>query len=436
MVAWLIRLSTAIVGSNELGVRLPGVLLSAGTIGLSVLAACSFTRRFRDLLAVEVLLMAFPMLYLQAAIITPDTPAAFFITASIAAALWCLRKPSTLTYIVLGLVSGLAMLSKYTTLIPIATLFVYLAVRSPRHLPRIVLAGLLATAILSPMLLWNYHHDWASFRFQISHGTKSDDRIWVQNFLEYVGGQFLLGTPVLFPLMMICVFRALRRKGGEGSDAARRMLAMVSIVTLVFFAMTSLRHKVELNWASLAYPPLLILLALEARSADKTFAWNYRNGLIVGVCVVAVFHLPVSLLADLAPRSQAGAIGGWRELAEKISVHAGGRPVVCTRYQDASLFSFYLPSQPDVPTLRLPGDRITLMDIEPKPLPSGEFLLITDGKVDRPRQPFMVGDREVLVDVPHPIDEVKVELGGRRVPRARRITVCVPHADDSPGQVR
>ena len=69
-----------------------------------------------------------------------------------------------------GLFAGLALLSKFTAIMLLPAVVAFMLVPDWRWRwllqPYPWLAALIAVAVFSPVLIWNFQHDWASFRFQ------------------------------------------------------------------------------------------------------------------------------------------------------------------------------------------------------------------------------------------------------------------------------
>jgi len=87
------------------------------------------------------------------------------------------------------------------------------------------LAALIAVAIFSPVLYWNAIHDWVSFRFQLDRPTQMQG--WSLKFLgEFVGFQFFLLGPILFPLVVI----GTARLGWRGFRAKEPVAILLSVL--------------------------------------------------------------------------------------------------------------------------------------------------------------------------------------------------------------
>jgi len=72
------------------------------------------------------------------------------------------------------LFTGLAMLSKYTAVLPAAAVAGAIVTsrdgRAQLKRPGPWLALVIAAVVFSPVVYWNARHGWASFKFQIHHG--------------------------------------------------------------------------------------------------------------------------------------------------------------------------------------------------------------------------------------------------------------------------
>src|SRR5262252_1237130 len=177
-VAWLIRFGTAIFGDTTLGVRFGGIVAMLVTQLLLADIVRRVTHDFRAV--VFALLMPEAALYygLLMAKVAPDTALIPFAVAM----LWSLVRLSESGdgrwWLAAGLFAGLSLLSKFTAvmLLPAVAMFMLVPDWRGRWLrsPYPWLAALIAAIVFSPVLIWNYQHDWASFRFQFVRATATN----------------------------------------------------------------------------------------------------------------------------------------------------------------------------------------------------------------------------------------------------------------------
>ncbi|WP_072768999.1 glycosyltransferase family 39 protein, partial [Nitrosospira sp. Nsp11] len=165
MVAWLIWLGTAIFGNSEFGVRIGSFCCGLITMAYLYALACNLYDKSTAMRAV-LLLAVLPFYFATGALMTADAP----LVAAWAATLYYMERAlladRNWAWLGMGIAFGLGILSKYTLglLGPAALLFVILDPASRRWLrrPHAYLAAALALLLFSPVIIWNFQHDWAS----------------------------------------------------------------------------------------------------------------------------------------------------------------------------------------------------------------------------------------------------------------------------------
>lgn len=423
-VAWMIAAGTAVLGDTAAGVRLMPLLLASVTqlaivsiaAGLGGATAAMRAAMFSTLL---------PIATLGLVLATPDVPLFAFVTLALWSADRALSKPAASSqalvwWIVMGIFTGASFLSKYTAVLLPAGMFVafllHPLLRRRFREPGPWIAALIAVALFVPVVLWNQQHDYISFRFQLGHGLGSGAKGSIlSREAELIGGQLALATPVLAVLLAITVWRQLRVprvsslttfrdtapfdvERTENVNARKFLLAVVSAVPLVFFAISATRRSVEANWPALIYPGAIALLAATGGAAYFGRWWRYAVWtagffLVVLSAQVAYPVLPVAPRKDPVARAY-----GWDRLAAvadsvatvsrneysstaNAEVGARGNATVpdnsaasgsiasseantgnsvgitthfaSERYQDASELAFHLTSQPVVLALNI-----------------------------------------------------------------------------------
>jgi 4-amino-4-deoxy-L-arabinose transferase-like glycosyltransferase len=352
MVALMIRAGTAIFGHNEFGVRFFAAILAAGT-ALAVAITAGRLSGPRAALWAVIILLCSPAVAAMAMIITPDTPGCFFAAGTLLAAVSVFLSPPnstrrTIWWLALGTSMGLALLSKYTTVligVAIATaIFSTAQGRSELKRPGIWLALLMAVVAFSPTIIWNAAHNWASFRFQLSHGLGEDEGSRALSFLGYLPGQAVVWTPVLLAVTLIALVHFWRRL--RDLDVVDRILLFSATLPLVFFWYSSSRHHVEPNWPTTAYLPATILLIryIQEKPAGRRRQWT-EIGVVIAACATIILHVPE--LWALTPGSwrmpgKWGDLFAWRDLARQVdAVAPPGSVVYCSSYESAAEITFY-----------------------------------------------------------------------------------------------
>ena len=364
MVAVFIWLSTSLLGISEFAVRLPAALLSVATIAVTLRLTWIVSGSHRVMLWAGIILLCSPLMSVLGTIITPDSPATFFSICTLWAAISAVRNPQDAwwRWLAFGLLAGLAMTSKYTTvLVPAAVvLMLFTSADGRAHLTRpwIWLSSFTAAIGFAPVLWWNATNQWQSFAFQLAHGTRDTNDAALMNIVEYIGGQAAVWTPILFVLSMIVLVRCWRRLRGLPDD--QRLLLGCSTLILVFFGIMSLRHPAEANWPAFAYLPLTVLLAMWGVSVPdiRNLRW-LRAGVVLAACFTILLHVPELILLTGQRVARIDDLFGWQELATKVDALRGGRTVISNRYGDAAELSFYMAGRPMVWASNFEGDRAT-----------------------------------------------------------------------------
>lgn len=360
MVAWLIGLGTQLFGDTEMGVRVGALLAQA----VASAFAYQLTRNLfgvTSALVALLLMQILPYFFASGLLMTPDAP----LLAAWAGCLCFLERAllagRARAWWGVGVCLGVGLVSKYTIglLIPAILLFMLLDRAARRSLLRWqpYAAVLVAVAIFSPVILWNAHHDWASFAFQTSRRLTSPVRFSLPRLIESV---LLLLTPTGFATLPVVLW------GGKAADEpavrALRFLRVFVLVPLAFFVLFSLRHDVKLDWTGAlwlaAVPGMASWIAAEGRQSRVRgiihAAW-LPTGVATLLLYGGVLHYLAMGLPGLGYSTHLELIPvGWRELgmavnelAAEIQRDQGSVPLVVgmDRYRLASELAFYAPDR-------------------------------------------------------------------------------------------
>ncbi len=265
MVAYIIALTTKIGGDSTFFVRLGNTFLFLATTVLVYLLTINIFKSERAGFYSVLLTNILPLYYIVGIIIIPDGPLA---------ALWLLflyllydtvKKENGVKFwhwYLLGIVAGLALLSKYFAILLLPTVFLFLLsdkkVRGYLKSPHLYVAILIAAVIASPILFWNMEHGFPSttFHLQTRHGGGGGFE-W-KNFGEMVGGQFVM-TPILLYFLFASLVVSVKRGFFGKKDINYKFIALTSIPTLLFFfVVMSFTDDAEPHWPALGYVPLIV----------------------------------------------------------------------------------------------------------------------------------------------------------------------------------
>jgi 4-amino-4-deoxy-L-arabinose transferase-like glycosyltransferase len=321
LTAWTIAVFTAIGGDHIFFIRLGSVLFSLGIMVLLYRIALELfnSRRvaFMTILAINCTVL----FSIGATIITPDVPLLFFWTLLV----YCLVKLRSTRlagyWYFAGIALGLALLSKYTAVLIVPGIFLYILL-SPdqRHWLKTAhpyLAILLSLVVFSPVIIWNYQNDWVSFMFQSSGRFSQMTRFRLDYFGQLIGSQMGMLTPYLLGFAVGGWIYAGKK---ASTDDRFRLLFWISFFTYLIFPLLSFRSLVKPNWMAPAYVTSIIAAVVWVEAGEtKTARWYkkyFKGGLIMGLVIVVFMNLLP--LFPILPLRRGDTWTGWAELAQRI----------------------------------------------------------------------------------------------------------------------
>jgi len=334
MVAWVIRAGTLLLGKSEIGVRIGGLwLVVVSTLLINALGRLWFSRRAG--LWAALLFQVIPAYSIYGVIITPDAPLICFWLLTIYLVSIAVLKDRPSAWYCAGAALGFAMLSKYTALflVPSALLFLIADRAHRKWLLRKepYLAFFLSLVIFSPVILWNYQHQWASFAFQFGRRLLGEDHPIPgleisharHSLIESLGIQLGAIFPTFFAVLVlsfaVALYFTIKDQGSRW-----KFCLFFSFPILVFFAVYSIGSKVNANWPLPGYLALLIAAHTCYRylrfKSGQRFKIAQRKMLVFSLygspvlCVLLVFHM--ALVIPFVPVNE--SFTGWRELGKAV----------------------------------------------------------------------------------------------------------------------
>ncbi|HEV7780544.1 MAG TPA: glycosyltransferase family 39 protein, partial [Chitinophagaceae bacterium] len=324
MIALLVKMGYAIF-PNELGVRLFPLLLNILSL---VIIEKLISKKNPSLFYAIALSMG--VIQLMGFMAVPDTPLIFFTALFFLCYKRFLGKASMLNIFLLGLSMALLFYSKYH-----AVLVVFFVLLSNLRLFRryqLYFAGLIAFIFIAPHLIWQWDHDWVSFRY---HLFESNVNAYKPSFtLEYLAGQLLLPGPIAGLILLPAAF--LYKPKNKTEDALR--YAMVGIY--LFFLLSSFRGKVEANWTS---PALVSLIVLGHQYLYDKLRWQKLLFKLLPVTLIIVLFVRVIMIVDILPlKAVKERFHAWKDWPAEMKERTKGLPIVFSNsYQRASKYWFY-----------------------------------------------------------------------------------------------
>lgn len=284
----------------------------------------------------------------------PDNPLMVVVLALVLVVIKLLQTNALKYWVALGFLVGLAALSKYTAVTLVFSLLLVMVVEkrwSWLGQKGLWIAIMIATLMITPILYWNAIHDWASFIYQIDHGTKSDS--WsIQRLLQTQAIQFASYTPLLFLLGWWVML-----KPSSYRNTGSRLLLLFSLPVTLLFAWGSGYEKSLPHWVSLAWLLLIPIIVnwLWLRQTKKWFKpVIYLHLILMGSLVLVAHSLlykPWIALEDYKNPIQGDY--GWPtaaktalELQKQYSTSDNPLPLFVSNWSVASHLTWYVRPQP------------------------------------------------------------------------------------------
>ncbi|MFS8056559.1 glycosyltransferase family 39 protein [Rhizobium sp. BR 317] len=324
MIAWWIWLSTRLLGDNSLGVRLFPILSVLVVSGATFVTSWELYRDRRLATRAGVWVNAMPLIGFAALLATPDAPSTLFWTLTIWALAWLRRSGDRRIWLLVGVLAGLGCLSKYTNLFLGLGILLWMILdseaRKRLYGPYMFIGGVIALAVFSPTIIWNFEHHWVSFAKQFGRIDNGQPPSW--HTLEFLAGQFGLANPAIVIFAAIAV-RTVWKRRREADFSPAAFLLVLSAPLLIYMSLHSLHSRVQGNWLAPVYPAMAIMAAEAAQHSADSHHLNrmMRWAAPAGIGLIAVFFFYfASPLGQQAPfPSPADKLMGWNELSADIA---------------------------------------------------------------------------------------------------------------------
>jgi len=218
---------------------------------------------------------------------------------------------TTALWLAVGIALGGAGLSKYSAIFaPLGFFGFFLG--APKHRRwlgdiRPYLAALVALAIISPALIWNYQKDWLSLSFQASRATPQQLSFDIQSLWQWlgiVGTQIGLLSPWVFAPLALGLIRAARNRDADGPQRFLLWLAAPPLALLVLmplFGQYVLPHWFNSAWL-FAFPLAGQWLAGKSRNWLKTWGlWTAASAAATAIVYILAMNLGMSWIMSRLP---------------------------------------------------------------------------------------------------------------------------------------
>jgi 4-amino-4-deoxy-L-arabinose transferase-like glycosyltransferase len=298
LVGWVQYISVSLFGANEFGARVPAILIgiisSLSLYSLLYSIEQSAQKSFIATLALHASFI-FNALFIM---LMPDTLLFALIIPIIFAVIKVERENSLLSWLILGVLLGIAGLSKYTAVLFIVPIIIYVLIKKRYKLfysIKIIPAVFIALAIISPVIIWNIQNDWISFSYQSNHVVGEASIHW-NGFFRSLASQLAAYNPFFVPLAFYGLYKSFRSK-----NDLLLLSALFGLVLIAFFTYASLYKTALPHWSALFYLLFIPIGAYFLIDSYKKYTYfAIAFGLVVGaVAYLELARFQICPLGDL-----------------------------------------------------------------------------------------------------------------------------------------
>ncbi|GAA4325645.1 hypothetical protein GCM10023149_28120 [Mucilaginibacter gynuensis] len=328
MVAMFIRLGDSIV-HNEFGLRLVNILASTASLYLLWRIAKKYNV---DALRFILITGGIFTFHIYGFITTPDGPLLFFTVLFFYFYRKYLAKDGLLPAIILGLVVGGLLYSKYHAVLLIGfTVLANIKILTRWSFWVIVL---LATGLYLPHIMWQVNNDYPSLAYHLS------DRSARSYQIDYTLVYFLSQTLMAGPLIGWFLFY--KSATVRIKDAFTRVLLVNAIGIILFFLITSIRGEVQPQWTIIALAAIVLLVMIRFGQDAKVPAWFNRVAIANMAILVTIRLLVLSSLPFVEHIAAMDRFFHKKEWAQTIHQKVGDNYLVMnTGFQEPARYNFY-----------------------------------------------------------------------------------------------
>jgi len=324
MIALLIKIGTLLF-SGELGVRLLIIILNTLTLIITEKLI-----KGRNHALFYAICLSLPALQIAGFFAVPDIPLIFFTSLFFFAYRFFTQKPSLTRSVLLGITMACLLYSKYHGI-----LVVFFTLLSNIKLLKrysIYISGITALLLFAPHLLWQYNHDWISFKYHLFE--RNAEHYDVSTTIEYILGQFLLIGPIAGIIFLVSTFFY------NPKTSLEKALQYTAVGIFTFFLISTLKGRVEANWTSPVIIPMMILTYNYLQEHKIWRIWLYK---LLPFTIVLVLVFRFCMIVDVLPIDAfIERFHAWKKWPEQLKTKTRNFPVVFKNsYQRASQYWFH-----------------------------------------------------------------------------------------------
>ena len=291
LVGWVQYIFTSIFGTGEFGARVSAITIGFFTslfvYKLIYQIDNNAKLAFISILALNAMFI-FNALFLM---LMPDTLLFLLIVPIIFSVSKVEKENSVKSWFILGLLVGLAGLSKYTAVLFVPPIILYFLIKKRYELfitPKLLIALIVGLFLISPVLYWNMQNDWISFAYQSNHVVGSSHINWLA-FGQSILAQFIAYNPFLFGVAFYGLYRAFKSQ-----NEILLITALFGLTLFVFFTYSSLYKTALPHWAALFYLLFVPIGSYYLYDKSATWARYMKFAISFGLFLSALLYIEIA----------------------------------------------------------------------------------------------------------------------------------------------
>ncbi|MBU1658252.1 glycosyltransferase family 39 protein [bacterium] len=375
LVGWTQYIFTHIFGSGEFGARVAAILIGFVTSIFIYKLIYNIHKKSSEAFIAVLALHAsflFNALFLM---LMPDT-LLFLLILPLIFTVIELEKNNTLgMWILLGVLLGLAGLSKYTAILFAVPIIFYFIIKQRYEFfysYKIFLTASIALLMIVPVIFWNIQNDWSSLAYQSAH-VVGDAGIQWKSFFSSIGAQIGAYNPFLFPLAFYGLYKSFFSK-----NDTLFLTALFGLVLICFFTYASLYKTALPHWSALFYMLFIPIGTYYILQGSKKALIYLKFAIGFGLILSSIAYAELGFKFIPLPDYQSlhRDIYGWDEIMKKANAQ------ICDNKKEAlAVINWTLASRAlyynraYTSSVYLIDDRNDQFDIWEKESPLGKDLL-------------------------------------------------------------
>jgi len=317
LLPYSLYLVTSVFGETYIALKLFSLCLyTLSAVFVGMLGGDLFGKRLGLISAVVFLSLPFVAVLSFAA--TTDAPLVLFWASGIWVFNKALSDKRVIYWLILGLIGGFGMLSKFTfALLPVGILC-FLTLSKHRQVffeKGLWLSLLTAVIVWMPNLLWMSDHNWITLAHTKDISGVTDSVINFDTATQFLAEQFVVFGPLTMGATLAALF-ALR-----STNSSKNMLLLcVSLPLLLTIVIQSFRSDANMNWAVPSYIGLTLLASVMANKQIVFLFLLLFSNLAISSTIIHYDFLTKDMVFERKLHTDPFyRQRGWEELGEKTS---------------------------------------------------------------------------------------------------------------------